>query len=517
MTELLTGYEAVPYHSRPIEAAAPDVMAAMATLHGVTPVPVDRCRVLELGCAAGGNLIDLAFTQPKSRFVGIDLAPSQVAIGQLTISEMGLQNVSLHAGSIDQIPADFGEFDYIICHGVYSWVPPHVQDAILRTCASCLSPNGVAYVSYNTYPGWHRRAMLREMLMYHDDELLSPAERVARAREFGEFLSAAVGVDDTDAHSVVVREEVEHLRREADYLLYHEQLEPYNQPVYFTEFVRRAGTFGLQYLADARMTPTVLAAGKRVETVAGAGADRVRTQQYLDFIAGRSFRKTLLCRADLEVARAPLVSTVPQLHVRGLVTEIEPSAEDAARGPGVAAFRSLGGTTMTTNNTVLVTALRVLMDFAPMAVSFRDLREAVSAKLRESSGDTASTVDEADLASLILRCAENAFASFRSLPSRFVAKAGKRPKASSFARWQCLYSEQVNSLAHLTVQITPVERFLLPHLDGTNDRAQLIRMLERAFQTGELAHGGGSPSREQLADILEDILEQLGRSAVLVA
>ena len=52
---------------------------------------------------------------------------------------------------------------------MYSWVPPDVQDAILRVCSRNLAPNGIAYVSYNTYPGWHVRMMAREMLVEHDD------------------------------------------------------------------------------------------------------------------------------------------------------------------------------------------------------------------------------------------------------------------------------------------------------------------------------------------------------------
>src|SRR5262245_16820704 len=164
---LLTSYEEVPYESKPIPGSHPDSLATMAILCGMQPPPIDRCRVLELGCAAGGNLLPMAQTVPDGRFVGIDLSPRQVADGQALIDALGLTNLELRALSILDVGEDFGTFDYIICHGVFSWVPREVQDKILAICRRHLAPNGVAYVSYNTYPGWHLRGMVRDMLTYH--------------------------------------------------------------------------------------------------------------------------------------------------------------------------------------------------------------------------------------------------------------------------------------------------------------------------------------------------------------
>jgi 2-polyprenyl-3-methyl-5-hydroxy-6-metoxy-1,4-benzoquinol methylase len=144
---LLESYEAVPYESEPIPFKRSPTRLPRTRALWCDSTVADRCRVLELGCASGGNLISMAYALPKSQFVGIDLAPTQIAAGQFAVSEMGLQNIVLEAKSIDALDADIGQFDYIICHGVYSWVPPHVQDAILRVCGTHLSPTGIAYVS----------------------------------------------------------------------------------------------------------------------------------------------------------------------------------------------------------------------------------------------------------------------------------------------------------------------------------------------------------------------------------
>src|ERR1043165_5096540 len=124
------------------------------------PAPPNHCRVLELGCASGGNLIPMSLSWPGSRFVGIDLSRRQIRDGQEMIREIGLNNVDLVCQSILDVPRELGTFDYILCHGVYSWVPPDVQNKILEICRDHLQAQGVAYVSYNTFPGWHARAAI---------------------------------------------------------------------------------------------------------------------------------------------------------------------------------------------------------------------------------------------------------------------------------------------------------------------------------------------------------------------
>src|SRR5260370_36089437 len=162
-----TSYDELPYDDKPIRATHPDNLAAIATLYGMTPPPLDRCRVLELGCAAGHNLIAMAISLPEARFTGIDLSPRQIADGQATVAALGLPNVKLQALSVLDMDDAFGQFDYIIAHGIYSWVPAAVQDKVLSVCARNLATDGVAYGSYNTYPGWHQRGMVREMMNYH--------------------------------------------------------------------------------------------------------------------------------------------------------------------------------------------------------------------------------------------------------------------------------------------------------------------------------------------------------------
>jgi len=133
----------------------------MATLFGMRPGLVDCCRVLDLGCSDGSNLIAMAYGLPQSQFVGIDLAEHAIVQGKATIEALGLKSIALHRLDLGDTPSDLGRFDFIIALGLYSWVPAEVRDIVLVVCGEHLTAREVAYVSYNAYPGNHFRDMAR--------------------------------------------------------------------------------------------------------------------------------------------------------------------------------------------------------------------------------------------------------------------------------------------------------------------------------------------------------------------
>src|SRR5262245_17461170 len=231
-----TSYDKVPYDARPRYATNPDCLATLASLLGVNPTPVDRCRVLELGCATGGNLFPLAEAHPGSQFVGIDLSPVQIEVGRKVAAALGLNNLRLEARSILDVEPSFGEFDYIVAHGVYSWVPPTVRDKILAVCKANLAPEGVAYVSYNTLPGWYLRAGARDLMNYHTRDIDGAEAKVHHARMILDFLQENTP-DRDGAWGKALKDEADLIRPEGDYYVYHEHLESDNHPVYFTQFI----------------------------------------------------------------------------------------------------------------------------------------------------------------------------------------------------------------------------------------------------------------------------------------
>ncbi len=163
----ITAYDEVDYPSHVYQQTHPDRLATIATLLGMNPAPVEACRVLEMGCGAGGNLIPMAFDLSESSFVGIDLAGSAIAQGRELIAALGLRNISLQQLDVMAFPSELGQFDYIVAHGLFSWVPDVVRDRLLAICRAHLAPHGVAYISYNTYPGCRLREIARDIMRFH--------------------------------------------------------------------------------------------------------------------------------------------------------------------------------------------------------------------------------------------------------------------------------------------------------------------------------------------------------------
>jgi len=169
-------YDAVAYPSFPYPDTHPDRLAAMAILHGLSPVPVERCRVLEIACNEGANLIPMAYAIPGSEFVGFDLARLPVERGQERIRELGLKNAWIFAGDLLDAGKELGQFDYIIAHGLYAWVPAAVRERLMAVCGELLTANGVAFVSYNALPGGHLRRMTRDMMLYGVKDIEDPQQ-----------------------------------------------------------------------------------------------------------------------------------------------------------------------------------------------------------------------------------------------------------------------------------------------------------------------------------------------------
>ena len=133
-------------------------------------------------------------------------------------------NIELRQFDITQITREFGEFDYIIAHGVYSWIPPNARDHLLRVCKENLSPNGVAYVSYNVYPGWHMRGMIRDMMLYHARQFPDIGTQVQQARALLDFLGETVPTENSP-FGMMLKLELQTLRKQDDSYIAHEFLE----------------------------------------------------------------------------------------------------------------------------------------------------------------------------------------------------------------------------------------------------------------------------------------------------
>jgi SAM-dependent methyltransferase len=509
-TDSHTSYDEVPYESKPLFSTHPDCLGAAARLRGIpAPLP-SECRVLELGCAAGGNLIPMAYGLPRSRFVGVDLSQRQIADGQQVCRQLELPNIDLRAASIADIDASWGAFDYIICHGVYSWVPPSIQEKILWVCRNLLAPTGVAYVSYNTYPGWHMRTVIRDLMKYHSARFDDPRTKVQQARSIVSFIAQASNVTDSPM-SRCLAEEAEALPKAADFYLYHEHLEDTNQPLYFHEFVRRARDAGLEYLGEAwhhtqidNLPPEVQ------EGLQAISADLIDLEQFVDFIRGRTFRRTLVCHAETHFVQTPGPEVLEPMFVAALARP--ESANPDIHSDQPEGFRLENGTTATTNLPIFKAALMELYDQWPAAVPFPELFERVVCKVDVPTQGQAAA--RAMLAAWLVRGYLAHVVAIHCEPFPFRLEVSPRPRTSKLARLYSLERSRVPSLRHWVAELSPAERVILRLTDGTRGVEQIAAEAENSLKTSEPAAAAGISDWKTLT---EQCLQRFARWALLEA
>ncbi len=520
-TPVSTLYDKIPYDSRPYPRAHIDRLATVATLMGMTPPAIDSCRVLEIGCAAGGHLIPMAVNLPGSHFVGIDISTRELADGQRMVADLQLKNIELLHMGIEAVDQSLGKFDYVVCHGVFSWVPADVRRGILEICRQNLSANGVAYVSYNTYPGWHFRDIVRDMMRFHARGQADPLARAREGRRLLELLVKAVPAGKS-AYGAVLKQEADLVGRVADWYLCHDHMADINEPVYFHQFAEQVAACGLQYLGEAQFG-TMLPRGLPAEVIAGLrefSGDIIAEQQYLDFVRATPFRHSLLCQQGVTLNRRPGPECLERLHIAAHATA-QPAGGDV-RSADAVTFSGPGGK-LTSNRPLMKAAILHLMDRWPRTVAFPELCAAAGARVDPAPVRSAQQVkaDKELLGGIILK---GYFASdlleLHAGPVTFCAKATQRPVASPLARLQANKQAVVTNLRHDAVSLSELQQRVLQQLDGEHDRAALLAVLAELTRQGSLVIQQGGQDAAQAGNALERALDStlsdLATNALLI-
>lgn len=515
-------YDQTPYPCSPYPQSHPGRLCAIGMLFGMRPPAVGRGRILELGCADGSNLIPLAMEFPGAQLLGIDFSPRQVASGREMIGRLGLSNMELQCRDIAELGDELGRFDYIIAHGVFSWVPREMQERVLALCDQLLTDQGIAYISYNTYPGWHMRGMLREMALYHTRQVADPSQHPAQARAMVQFVAEAVPKVN-HPFGMFIHSELQRMQTWDDGYLRHDLLEEVNEPIYFHQFVERARRHQLGYLGDAEfhtMTGHDLPA-RTMDTLRQLAPDLVRTEQYLDFVRNRLFRRTLLCREGVALDRRVTGTRLPGLWASAPL-QPEPAGGSSPGEPAPGYRHPMAGT-IRVGSRLVCAALDRLGRIWPEAIEVSQLFAAASRQI--GSADASNPFNSAEaMNNTLLECFSRGLVELSACPSACVSRPGPRPTASPLARIQAERSLLITTLRHAVVQLEPAQAYLLRLLDGTLDRQQLLERLIQAATTGALTiREGQTPiqDRERLTPVLDRVLESglnsLARSALLLS
>jgi SAM-dependent methyltransferase len=471
--DLAASYDRVPYDSQPFSEAHPAYLGALARLHGLDCALPSGCRVLEIGCASGGHLIPLAWYHPRSRFVGIDLSESQIRVGKQLIDEAGLKNCTLRAVDVSCFEPDPTGYDYVIAHGVYSWVPDKVRDEILSLCRRALRPGGVAYISYNTLPGWRMRRLTRDLLEWHLKGVEDPSERLSHAQSLVDHLAL---VADGGSPGSFLEMEVARIRSHPPSYLAHEYLEPHNRAFLFQEFVNDAAAAGLRYLCNADLgTGYPELYGVLGEAMAGLTDDPLKTEQYLDFVANRAFRQSLLCRDD----EPPTGLEPDQVREVCLVADLASTPKLDLRRKRPQVFSTRAGVSFEVQHPLNKAVLADLSRCYPKGINCEQLlssaaRQVLAKGGAEHSGELDDALNEV-LSLLVLQHVEPVVES-----CDFELRHTGYPCATRLARGQAsLGWSHLATIRHRCLDLDDFSRELTLRLDGTRDAKALTQsMLE---------------------------------------
>ncbi len=465
-------YNLVPYVSRPFPQSQPSRLAALGSIFGLQPPDVARARVLELGCASGGNLIPLAARFPAAQFRGIDLTLRHVREAQERITALGLANIVIEQGDIAALVLGKERFDYIVCHGVYSWVPAVVREAILRIASANLADNGIAYISYNVFPGWQMRGIIRDMMIYHAGTGGDPNTRVAKARWVLDNI--AQSSREGSPYGEMLRGEAKALAGMDDAYILSEFLAEENAPCYFRDFAAKAEQQGLVYLCETELSqciPEHISAevGALVRTM--SQNNLIPLEQYMDFFRGRSFRQTLLVKAE----QAPAIKrTLVHERVEGL--NISGKLLCETQSDGTWRLSSQYGGSLVTGNEFVRRAVQRLADVYPATRTVAQL----AAETR--AGTQKSAILDAAFKLIIFGLID-----ISSVPLATNKNVSARPTARPLPRLDAKQSlNWTTGPDHRAVAIDVVAAALLPFLDGKHDHDALRAKLLEAVGEGRI-------------------------------
>lgn len=461
---MANAYDLVRYPNLPFAKTHPAALGVFAALFGKPFAPFAASRVLEIGCGEGINLLSMALGARAAEFVGVDLAEAPISLAREAVQALGLANVRFHVQDIVDMDATLGRFDYVIAHGVYSWVPPAAREALMRIVGELLAPNGLAFISYNAHPGSRIRQVLRDLLLNATAGIADPLEKLGVARSVLAY-QIENWSEAEPLQQAMIAQARQMLMRPPE-VLYHDELGAFFEPRLLSDVIAAARAVGLDYLCDAQ--PQLCAEALfPTETFAAAqpfaSGDWGRFEQLQDFRDMRSFRNSIFCRGGvdrrLEVQR-----------LRGLWAGGELQATDSdSKTPDVFAFRGADGVEITTNDPKLAQFLVNVGAAFPASVP-----------LDAAAGDP-------DLAVQVLRLFVTKALRISAAPFPFTLTPGARPNVSPLARFQAARGEKtLASLRHSAVRIEDAATCAFVTLvDGTRTRDDLVR--EIVQQTGAAA------------------------------
>ena len=488
-------YDETPYPSSSFPESHPDKLCAMGRLFGINATPPTTARILELGCADGANLLPMAQHAPTASFLGIDASSKNVATANETILAAGLRNVEIRHMDLVQFPSSEGKFDYIIAHGLFSWVDETVRLKILSICRDHLSENGVAYISYNALPGWSMRLGLREMMLFHTSQFTDGKTKVAQARALTAFLADSVPAEG-NPYGMLLKHELQRMASQPDGYIRHDVLGETNEPMYFHQFVQLAMDAGLQYVSEPTLDQMLTSnfPEKVSQTLQQITNNIIAKEQYMDFLRNRSFRRTLLCHREAQLDRNITPNSIKSFYYTSIIAAPETKPIDLKSGVNVGfRLRTGGDVAINVDNSFLKAAFSILAECGLNRISFSELLSGAREKSTNSSEwsdrPDREELEETSLATNLLSLYTRGLVDIYADRPSFRTTVPERPFVTPLVRHQATHARVVTNLAHVAVPVDLIGRYVLAACDGQRDQKALVEHLMALSKEGKLQVG----------------------------
>ncbi len=295
----------VPYERSFMDELSPTRMRMVAALNGFPSPPPEEFDYCELGAAHGDTTATLAAAYPRARFVGVDLNPDHVAVARDLASEGGLDNIRFVERDFEELGSEqLPDFDYVVAHGVLSWIGPEKRKAVLAFASAKLKPGGLLYVGYNALPGWAAVEPLRRILADRAAAVLGNSrERARQALDLAKRLAgagAAYFTSNPSAMDMLATMDSAGLPYVA-----HEYLHAYWVPMYFADVAREMADNDLYFVGqmplflnyrDLAIPPTVAPLFEGI-------TDRITFESLMGYALNQFFRR------DVFIKRRPTYAT----------------------------------------------------------------------------------------------------------------------------------------------------------------------------------------------------------------
>jgi SAM-dependent methyltransferase len=460
-------YNEVPYLTLPERRSHPYKLATRARLHGLSPARVATARILELGCGDGGNATPIAAMFPDCNVVGVDLAARPLQRAHEWAAATSTKNIAFVQASVETFSSSI-PFDYVIAHGLASWVAPSVREALFRCIYESLHSDGVGFISFNVLPGSYLRIVMRDACLSRGAGSGPVEDRASRAREMlGLIRDHVQGGDYLPPDTL--RAEAGFLLNLPDWYLMHDLLAEEYHPLSFAQFHRELEAAGLFYVCDTSLDRSSIGALPEPvqDALEGQEVDSVAFQSMGDIISQRMFRCAV-------VARKP-----PTRMLRTRECLLGPAASYTSRYD-VSEHNSReligpGGRTIPSASSLERAVVAFLASRWPQWIGADELLDALrSDECLRIGGDVEAFLPEVCAQAMERGVIDLLLESAPRISSTLVPK----PNAWLYARQLASQGATVTSLRHEWIDLRPEERRVLVRLDGRTSIDEIGRSLQ---------------------------------------